>query len=225
MGISHFPTLDRAKSAPPPFDLGRAYAAAGKSVGRSAPRVSADDVNLRGSAVAPVRPFILQNFGDDGWQRFLADLEPDARASIMLPTIATNWYPYTSCCAYIDGIYTLADRRSAILRDFAIYNLDYATNVVFRAIFKIGSPEFMVARSDQVWKKFYSHGRMVCDVKPKAARIELHDFPLISANYSRVIAHSIEAVLLKAGAKVKRASQSKSTLDGDRFSEFSYEWT
>jgi hypothetical protein len=184
-----------------------------------------DDVNLRGSAVAPVRPFILRQFGEAGWDKFLAELQPDARASILLPTIATNWYPYGYCCAYIDGIYTLADRRSTALRDFAIYNLDYATNVVFRAIFKIGTPEFMVARSDQVWKKFYSHGRMVCEVRPRYARIELHDFPLVSVNYGRVITHSIEAVLLKAGARVKRVGQSKSTLEGDKFSEFTYEWT
>lgn len=186
--------------------------------------VSAHEVNLRGTAVAPLKPFIHRHFGDAGWGRFLGALPADARAGIETPIIATNWYPYTHCCAYIDGIFALGDMRGTILRDFAIHNLDYATNMVFRAIFKLGTPEFMVARSDQVWKKFYSHGRMVCDVRPKFARIELHDFPLKSSSYARVVTHSIEAVLLKAGARMKRAVQSRSALEGNPFSEFTYEW-
>ena len=111
-----------------------------------------------------------------------------------------------------------------VLREFAIHNLDFATNFVFRAIFKIGTPEFMVARSDQVWKKFYSHGRMVCAVSAGRARIELHEFSCLTANYERLLTHCMEAVLLKAGARRVQAHQTQSIVRGDRCCEFNYTW-
>jgi hypothetical protein len=219
MTTSNFPTFstDHARS---PFDLRRPYAPAIPL----ARRLSASQVNLRGTAVAPVKPFVVREFGAGGWQTFLDGLDPEARAVAEQPIIATNWYPYTVCQSFIDGMVRVASGRGTVLREFAIYNLDYATSVVFRAIFKIGSPEFMVARSDQVWKKLYSHGKMKCDVVPGRARVELHDFPVLSANYARLLTHSMEAVLLKAGARMTRVEQTRSTLDGDRFSEFRYEW-
>jgi hypothetical protein len=220
MGISHYPTF-AGEHVPPPLDLRRAYAAAA----RAPKKIRVEDVNLRGTAVAPVRSFVLAQFGEKAWGTFLEDLEPATRAIIEQPVIATNWYPYAACCAYIDGLVVLAGGRQTVVRDFAIHNLDYATNVVFRAIFKLGTPEFMVARSDQVWRKLYSHGRMICDVKPGRARIELHDFPMMSERYSDMVKYSIEAVLLKAGAHVARAELTKSPLFGDASSEFSFAWT
>src|SRR5262245_51562032 len=86
---------------------------------------------------------------------------------------------------------------------------------VFRAIFKLGSPEFMIARSDQVWKKFYSRGHMVCAVTTHQARIELHDFPFLTFNYERLLVHCMEAVLLKAGARRVQAQQTRSLVSGD----------
>jgi hypothetical protein len=167
---------------------------------------------------------VLKHFGQEAWGTFLADLEPAPRALVEQPVIATNWYPYAYCCAYIDGLVVLASGRQTVLREFAMHNLDYATNMVFRAIFKLGTPEFMVARSDQVWKKLYSHGSMVCDVKQGRARLELHDFPMLSERYSDVVKHSIEAVLLKAGARLTHIECTQSTLIGDPISEYVYEW-
>jgi len=221
MGISHFPAFAPHDRVAPPFDLRRAYASAAARAPRD---VSVDEVNLRGTAVAPVRSFVLKHFGEEAWPTFLAALDPAPRAAIEQPVIATNWYPYTFCCAYIDELVVLARGRAGVLREFAIHNLDYATSMVFRAIFKLGTPEFMVARSDQVWKKLYSHGSMVCDVSSGRARIELRDFPLMSERYADVVKHSIEAVLLKAGARVSRAELTRSTLFGDPVSEFVYEW-
>jgi hypothetical protein len=65
---------------------------------------------------------------------------------------------------------------------------------------------------------------MVCDVGPAHSRIELRDFPYLSPNYEKLLVHSIEAVLLKAGARLTRLGLTKSTLQGDELTEFKHEW-
>jgi hypothetical protein len=187
-------------------------------------RVPITNVTMRGTPFAPVQEFVRAQFQDAGWRRFLAILDPAARDIVSQSIIATNWYPFPLALNIVDGLVVLAEGRGSVLRDFAIRNLDYATNVVFRAIFKVGSPAFMVARSDQVWKKYYSTGRMVCDVEPGHSRIELRDFPHLSPNYEKLLLHSIEAVLLKAGARLTRLAVTKSALAGDPFTEFTHEW-
>ena len=200
------------------------------SVGASVPvvplvaRVALMDVNVRGTPFAPVETFVRAQFKDSGWRRFTSLLDPAAREVVAQPVIMTNWYPFSVALSIVDGLVSLAEGRTSVLREFAIHNLDHATNVVFRAIFKVGSPEFMVARSNQVWKKYYSTGRMVCDVGRAHSRIELCDFPYLSANYEKLLMHSIEAVLLKAGARLTRLAVTKSALHGDKLTEFTHEW-
>jgi hypothetical protein len=187
-------------------------------------RVPLANVNVRGTPFAPVEAFVRSQYQESGWRHFKSLLEPAAREVVAHPVIATNWYPFHVALSVVDGLVALAEGRSSVLRDFAVHNLDYATNVVFRAIFKMGSPQFMVARSDQVWKKYYSIGRMVCDVGPTRSRIELRDFPYLTPSYEKLLLHSIEAVLLKAGARLRRLATTRSALQGDTFTEFTHEW-
>src|SRR5207253_740311 len=121
MATSHFPVFSRVQREPPPFDLRRAYADAG----RDSRLVSIAEVNLRGTAVAPVPSFVKRHFGPVGWNSFLAGLDGESRSIIEQPIIATNWYSYSCCRAYIDGLVTLANGRTAVLREFAMHNLDY----------------------------------------------------------------------------------------------------
>ena len=185
---------------------------------------SGTPVCLRGTAITPVRPFIDQHFGPGGWARYLEGLGAPARAIFDQIVTPLGWYPFAVGLDLVDGIVKLGEARPGVLREFAAYNLDYATNLVFRAIFKLGTPQFMVSRSDQVWKRFYSHGRMECDAAAGRARVRLYEFPYANGNYKKLVGHSIEAVLNKAGATSLRARYAESALMGDEFAEYLFDW-
>src|SRR5262249_10979486 len=104
-------------------------------------------------------------------------------------------------------------------------NLDRATNLIFRAIFKVGSPEFMVGKSDQVWKKYYSTGHMEVPYASKGkASVRLLQFPEMTPNYNLVILHAVEAVIVKAGGKITRREITRDIHRGDDHCEYTYEW-
>jgi hypothetical protein len=178
---------------------------------------------IRGSALLPVRPFVGEYFGPQGIEQLMSRLEPEVRHALEEPIVAGAWYPFHIALDIIDGMVAMMG-HPRVLRDFATYNLDFATNMIFRAIFKLGSPEFMVARSDQVWRKYYSRGRMTCASSQGHASVELHGFPLMRANYDRMVQHSIEAVLIKAGAQKCLGRHPRCVLRGDPLCVFEFDW-
>lgn len=179
---------------------------------------------IRGTALIPLQPFIEGRFGTSSWAAFLHQLPEETRDIYERPLIASVAYPLSAALDAIDSLVRLAGGGST-LREFAVFNLDFATKMVFRAIFKLGSPEFMVARSDQVWRKLYSHGRMSCATSRGRAIVQLHGFQGLRPNYDRLLLHSVEAVLIKAGAKMRGAEQVRCILRGDPCCELSYVWT
>jgi hypothetical protein len=181
-------------------------------------------VCLRGTAITPVRPFVDRYFGPGGWARYLEVLGKPAQALFQQPVTPLGWYSFAVALDLVDGMTKVGEGRPGVLRDFAAYNLDYATSFIFRAIFKLGTPQFMVSRSDQVWKRFYSHGHMECDASAGRATVRLCAFPYANGNYKRLVGHSIEAVLNKAGARSLRTRHVENVVPGEGRSEYVFEW-
>ena len=189
------------------------------------PRPNDREARCRGSLFSPVRSFVTSYLGPDRWEELLNNVEPGARAIWQTEFDALSWYPFWAISAALDAMVILPDIPPDTIRKLAYHNLDRATNLIFRAIFKVGSPEFMVSKSDQVWNKYYSTGTMrVAQASKGSAVIQLIDFPEITPNYNRVVLHGIEAVIVKAGGRIKREEITRSIHRGDECCEYTFAW-
>jgi hypothetical protein len=65
---------------------------------------------------------------------------------------------------------------------------------------------------------------MECDAAAGQARVRLYEFPYANGNYKKLIGHSIEAVLNKAGARSLRTRSVESVLTGDELSQYFFDW-
>jgi hypothetical protein len=182
---------------------------------------------IRGSLFQSLPSFVKTHFGAHRWEEFLRRVDPIAADAFRNEMEALTWYPFLVVASAADTMAAMSDGKSEdTLRRFAIHNLDRATNLIFRAIFKIGSPEFMVSKSDQVWKKYYSTGRMTVESASRGkACVRLHDFPEITKNYTRVVLYAIEATIAKAGGKTTLREVTRDIHAGHEFTEFTYAWT
>jgi hypothetical protein len=169
----------------------------------------------------------MTHLGKHRWEELLNRVDSDAKAILRAEFEALTWYPFWAISAAVDGIVGLPGIAvEDTLKKLAYHNLDRATSLIFRAIFKMGSPEFMVSKSDQVWKKYYSSGSMhVPEASKGAAVVQLFDFPEITPNYNRVVLHGIEAVIVKAGGRIKRQEITRDIHRGDSFCEYTFAWT
>jgi hypothetical protein len=183
---------------------------------------------VRGSLFAPVPAFTKQYLGHDGWTTFLARLEPESAQVMQSEFVALAWYPFrivTDVARALDAVGKAFGKKNP-LSDMSHANLDQATRGLFRAIFKIGSPEFMLSRSDQVWRKFFSNGEMITKVATRGeATVLVRGVPDMTTAYSTSILHSLEAVIRKAGGRIILAEMTRDLGRGDACSEFSYRWT
>jgi hypothetical protein len=187
-----------------------------------------EPARIRGSLFQSLPEFVKKRFGQHRWEEFLRRVDPVAAEPLRSGMQALNWYPFLVVASAADAMVAMSadGEGDATLQKFAVHNLDRATNLIFRAIFKMGSPEFMVGKSDQVWKKYYSTGRMVVeDSSPTKARVRLYDFPDITQTYSKVVMYAIEAVIVKAGGRTTYRQITHDVNAGDDFCEFSYAWT
>ena len=188
----------------------------------------AEPALIRGSLFQSLPSFVKAHFGERRWEEFLGRVDPVAADAYRNEMEALKWYPFMVIASATDAMVAMSTEgtRDATLKKFATHNLDRATNLIFRAIFKIGSPEFMVSKSDQVWKKYYSTGRMTVDSVAKGqASVRLYDFPEITRHYTRVVLFAIEATIIKAGGRPSRCEVTHDIHSGDEFTEFSYTWT
>jgi hypothetical protein len=182
---------------------------------------------IRGSLFQSLPSFVKTQFGANRWDEFLERVDPAAADAYRNEMEALAWYPFIVVASAADTMVAMsADGAGDMtLKKFATHNLDRATNLIFRAIFKIGSPEFMVSKSDQVWKKYYSTGRMTVENASKGkASVRLYDFPEITRNYTRVVLHAIEATIVKAGGRPTSREVTRDIHAGDEYTEFSYTW-
>jgi len=189
---------------------------------------SDDAAMIRGSLFQSLPSFVKTHLGAHRWGEFLERVDPVAADAYKDEMDALSWYPFIVISSATDTLVSMSPTGTAdaTLRKFAAHNLDRATNLIFRAIFKVGSPEFMLGKSDQVWKKYYSTGRMAVDKLAKGqASVQLYDFPEITRNYTRVVLYAIEATIIKAGGRTNRCDVTRDIHAGDPFTEFSYTWT
>lgn len=187
-----------------------------------------EEALIRGSLFQSLPSFVKGHLGENRWEEFLERVDPVAADAYRNEMDALRWYPFIVIASATDTLVAMspAGTSDVTLQKFATHNLDRATNLIFRAIFKIGSPEFMIGKSDQVWKKYYSTGRMAVGKLAKGeASVRLFDFPDITRNYTRVVLYAIEATILKAGGRTRRCDVTRDIHAGDDFTEFSYTWT
>lgn len=187
------------------------------------PGLQVSQVQVSGSALVSVKPFIDAELGPAAWRRFLDRGTPLVVETFSRPILPLSWYPLLAVVQGMDALVEAA-QDPVVLRSYARFNLDFGTKMIFRAIFKLGSPEFMIARSDQVWRKYYSAGRVICEAKGGRARMQVHDFPPVNHNFDRVVMHSAEAVLLKAGAREVTATHTRCNRVGSPFCEYIFNW-
>jgi hypothetical protein len=189
---------------------------------------AAEPALIRGSLFQSLPSFVKSHFGEKRWDEFLGRVAPVAADAYRNEMEALAWYPFIVVASAADAMVAMSPEGNgdATLKKFAAHNLDRATNLIFRAIFKIGSPEFMVSKADQVWKKYYSTGRMAVDSVSKGkASVRLYEFPEITRNYTRVVLYAIEATIIKAGGRTSYREVTRDLHTGDAFTEFSYAWS
>jgi hypothetical protein len=183
--------------------------------------------HVKGSALLSTVRFIQERFGPEGLRAVLADLEPDDRAAVEGGLLASSWYPFSLMLRLMQAAGRFdAGRTLHLYRQMGRASADYSLTTIYRIFFKIGSPQFTLARAARVFGNYYDTGRMEAIVNDKGhAVVELTGFADPAPEFcERLWGWMERTITLIAGMELAKASHVRCVHRGDPTCQFEGFW-
>jgi hypothetical protein len=169
-----------------------------------------------------------QYLGDAGWNELLATLATADR-DVLSEQLATNlWYPVGLWNRLMQALVTTrgAPTVSALSRHIAAEDV----NLLFKMLLKMGSPEFLLRRTEAIWSRYFDVGRFVAsELQPQHWRLTLtaatgeEDAPSSIVCTYGVTSWVLEALAL-TGAHSSRLTHTRCRFHGADVCEWSVHW-
>jgi hypothetical protein len=186
-----------------------------------APEILGKGVNL-----LHLREFVRSRFGEEAWEQIVADLKPASRDLFSRRILASTWCPYA---AYVEAAKIVVERHLGgdiqRAREIGAFDLEASLNTVYRTLYKLGTPTFIIRMSALLWRSYFNVGRMVIETSGRGyavARIEEFIPPDEICCWD--IFGSIVRGLELSGASTVSSTHTHCPLKGDRFMRYEARW-
>lgn len=114
----------------------------------------------KGSILVHLRSYADTSYGPHAWRDLLADLPPEDRAIHEGIVIAGGWYPVGVWNRTLGALLSRhSNQIDTEMRKVASYIADRDLNSVYKMILRLGSPEFLLRRTDSLWSRYFDSGR------------------------------------------------------------------
>jgi hypothetical protein len=184
-------------------------------------------VEVKGTALASIREFVMNEFGKEGLDLWLESLSEESRklhsASIRLDA----WYPlltmFVEPTQKICDIFYSGDLRGAW--EAGRYSADFALHGIYRLFVKIGSVDSLIKRASIIFPTYYKPSTLrVAESEKNRVVLQITNFPEIHRIVEYRIGGWMERAVEISGQKNVKVEISKSLLAGDACTEFVGTW-
>lgn len=136
----------------------------------------------KGSLVSARARWVREQFGEPALARLVEQVPESARGLLVEPSLPFAWYPFDQLmhidAAIVAGPMEGDTRR---MRDFGDDIARYDLNTLYKVMFKLGTPSFIIRRIGVVYGQYLDGGRAVGEsAEAGRARVTVTDarFPL-----------------------------------------------
>jgi hypothetical protein len=118
-------------------------------------------MNVKGSALRSTMNYLREHFSDEQVRRVLAKLPPAHQDIVEKPILISKWFDSDILTTLMRTMSAELGQPSEILfHRLGRQSCDDGLNTVYRIFFKIGSPSYLLKFVAQVWRNYYSDGKM-----------------------------------------------------------------
>jgi hypothetical protein len=187
-----------------------------------------DSMQVKGTAVQTIPPFIKTKFGELGFQKWLQTLTPRARTMFSSDILAPTWYPLRK--ALVDPTVKLCDVFYQGGPDGALeqgrFSAEHGLKGVYKPFVKMASPDSFVSKASTIMPTYYQPCAMeVVDKGLKTATLRITRFEAPHAVVEQRIKGWIERALELSGAKMARTQIKASMTQGSPYTDFAISWS
>jgi hypothetical protein len=114
----------------------------------------------KGSILVHLRSYADTVYGATAWRSMLSDAPAEDRAILDGIVIAGGWYPvgvWNRALATLLTQHTVSIDQE--MRKVASYIADRDLNSVYKMVLRLGSPEFLLRRTDSLWSRYFDSGK------------------------------------------------------------------
>ena len=131
----------------------------------------------KGSILVHLRSYADTKYPPGAWKEVVDEAPPAERAILDGIIIAGGWYPVT---VWNHALGVLLPRHRGVsidheMRKIAAHIADKDLNTVYKMILRLGSPEFLLRRTDSLWSRYFDSGKLTFEeVGPKRFKLFLN---------------------------------------------------
>lgn len=184
-------------------------------------------MKVKGSAVSTLPLFVRKNFGEDGFQKWITTLSPEAQKVFKKDILTVGWFPleqtlYEPTKKICDLFYNGSMKGAW---ESGRFSAEQGLRGVYKVFIKFGSAAFITKKASSILPTYYEPSEMkAVDLQSNNAVIHITKFEEASEIIDNRIGGWMEKALELSGYKTIKISITKSIAKGDPISEFQVSW-
>ncbi len=184
-----------------------------------------DDVMAKGVTFLYAKKFILENYGEDVWNRILASLSQDAVKVWRDTPLVASLYPFRSfkmmTTALAKEIGAVKEAETARIYEYIAEN---SLSKVYQIFFHMTNPSFVLKNYPKLWSRFFDSGKVEVPSAEKGSAVIKFTLPDIFLDWisPACLGFSKKAVEMAGGRNLLMQQISK-TVSPDRAWEIVFE--
>jgi hypothetical protein len=182
---------------------------------------------VKGTAVLASIRFVKETFGEEGLAKVTAHLEPEDAQRLESPILASAWYPVSFLLAVMKGAKAeFGGKMPDLITQMGRASADYAHTTVYKLVFKVGSPQWIISKASVIFSSYYDRGQMVVtESGPGFANVEVRDFGEPAPEFCERIAGWCVRTFELSGAKKVQLNHVTCVCKGAKACRFEGSWT
>jgi len=187
--------------------------------------------NAKGLLFGHLETFATQTSGPDAYRNTVAALDPADRDVLSGLVLASGWYPVGTWNRALDRyLRTYHPNPKKGMDAFSVLLGDRELTGLVKFVLKLGSPEFMLKRTNFLWARYFDQGEFSAEeIGPKQWKLVLEgptDENLAPSRYNceKGAAPWLTRGLQLAGCENGRVDHLKCRFDGGGRCEFRATW-
>jgi predicted hydrocarbon binding protein len=185
------------------------------------------EYQVKGNLIAARPRYVREKWGEAGLRDVASRLSPEARALFESSILPFTWHPFPVMAA-IDAALLDGPMGSdaARMQEFGATIARYDLPTLYKVLFKLGTPSFILKRVAVVYGTYIKGGEMTpLEVTASSARIRLSKgaLPLYFCAYG--VTGWFTAAVEMSGGKDVRAHQSRCVHEGASACEWEASWS
>ncbi len=180
-------------------------------------------MQAKGTNFINIKSFVSQQLGEAEWARVLEELG-DADGRALREVVAVGWYDFGLQLRLLHKVVDL--RGEPVIAQFGQFDAEEDLTKIHRLFLRLANPAFVLEKSGEYWKRFYSSGHWVVTREgPQGATAVMREVEPPDAMFCRYLTAYIARMFELVGAKDPAVKHPECRGRGDERCVFVGSWS